>query len=61
MITSQQAKSACLEFGISKNKIAKDTGLSCPYLSNFELDKYDPNDGVQRNVKGLLYQRGNYF
>ncbi|CAC9584630.1 hypothetical protein BHECKSOX_1508 [Bathymodiolus heckerae thiotrophic gill symbiont] len=39
MITSQQAKSACLEFGISKNKIAKDTGLSCPYLSNFELDK----------------------
>ncbi len=61
MITSQQAKSARLELGVSQNKIAKDTGLSRPYLSNFELGKYEPNDEFKETLKAYYAKEGVVF
>lgn len=61
MITSQQAKSARLELGVSQNKIAKDTGLSRPYLSNFELGKYEPNNEFKETLKAYYAKEGVVF
>ena len=61
MITSQQAKSARLELGISQNKVAKETGLSRPYLSNFELGRYNPKDDFKETLKAFYVKEGVIF
>jgi transcriptional regulator with XRE-family HTH domain len=61
IITSISAKYARLELGISQNKVAKDTGLSRPYLSNFELGKYNPNDDFKETLKAYYLKEGIIF
>jgi transcriptional regulator with XRE-family HTH domain len=61
IITSTSAKSARLELGISQNKVAKDTGLSRPYLSNFELGKYNPDDEFKETLKSYYIKEGVIF
>jgi transcriptional regulator with XRE-family HTH domain len=61
IITSISAKYARLELGISQNKVAKDTGLSRPYLSNFELGKYNPNDDFKETLKAYYLKEGIVF
>jgi transcriptional regulator with XRE-family HTH domain len=61
IITSISAKYARLELGISQNKVAKATGLSRPYLSNFELGKYNPNDDFKETLKAYYLKEGIVF
>ncbi len=61
MITSTQAKYARFELGISQNKVAKDTGLSRQYLTNFELDKYNPNEKFKETLKAYYEKNGVIF
>ncbi len=61
MITSTQAKYARFELGISQNKVAKDTGLSRQYLTNFELDKYNPNEKFKETLKAYYSKEGIIF
>ncbi len=61
MITSTQAKSARLELGISQKKVSKETGLSLPYLSHFELGKYNPDDDFRETLKAYYSKKGVIF
>ncbi len=61
IITPIQAKSSRLQLGISQNKVAKDTGLSRPYLCNFELGKYNPNQEFKETLKAYYSKEGIIF
>ncbi len=61
MVTSQQAKTARLQLGLSQNLIAKTTGLSRPYLSNFEADKFNPKDEFKETLKAFYIKEGVIF
>jgi transcriptional regulator with XRE-family HTH domain len=61
MITSKQAKESRLKLGISQNFIAKETGLSRPYLSNFEAGSFNPNDEFLETLKAFFEKHGIKF
>ncbi len=61
IITPIQAKSSRLQLGISQNKVANETGLSRPYLCNFELGKYNPNKEFKETLKAYYSKEGIIF
>ncbi len=61
IITPIQAKSSRLQLGISQNKVANETGLSRPYLCNFELGKYNPNQEFKETLKAYYAKEGVIF
>lgn len=61
IITPTQAKSARLKMGISQNKVAVETGLSRPYLCNFEVGKFNPNDDFKETLKAYYLKEGIIF
>jgi transcriptional regulator with XRE-family HTH domain len=58
MITSKQAKDYRLKLGLSQNLIAKATGLSRPYLSNFEAGKFDPDHEFKETLEAFFTKQG---
>jgi transcriptional regulator with XRE-family HTH domain len=58
MITSKQAKDYRLKLGLSQNLIAKATGLSRPYLSNFEAGKFDPDHEFKETLEAFFIKQG---
>ncbi len=61
IITPTQAKFARLQLGISQNRVAEQTGLSRPYLSNFEVGKFNPNEEFQETLKAYYSKEGIIF
>ncbi len=61
IITPTQAKSARLKMGISQNKVAVETGLSRPYLCNFEVGKFNPSDDFKETLKAYYSKEGIIF
>ncbi len=58
MITSKQAKEYRLSLGLSQNFITKATGLSRPYLSNFEAGKFDPDLEFKETLEAFFVKQG---
>ncbi len=58
MITSKQAKEYRLSLGLSQNFISKATGLSRPYLSNFEAGKFDPDLEFKETLEAFFIKQG---
>ncbi len=61
IITPTQAKSARLQLGISQNRVAEETGLSRPYLCNFEVGKFNPGDDFKETLKAYYLKEGIIF
>ncbi len=61
IITPTQAKSARLQLGISQNRVAEETGLSRPYLCNFEVGKFNPSDDFKETLKAYYLKEGIIF
>ena len=61
MITSKQAKESRLKLALSQNFIAKEAGLSRPYLSNFEAGSYKPNNDFLETLKAFFEKHGVKF
>ncbi len=61
IITPAQAKSARLQLGISQNRVAEETGLSRPYLSNFEVGKFNPSNDFKETLRAYYLKEGIIF
>ncbi len=61
IITPTQAKSARLQLGISQNRVAEETGLSRPYLCNFEVGKFNPSNDFKETLKAYYSKEGIIF
>lgn len=58
MITNKQAKEYRLKLGLSQNFISKATGLSRPYLSNFEAGKFNPDHEFKETLQAFFIKQG---
>lgn len=61
IITPTQAKSARLQLGISQNRVAEETGLSRPYLCNFEVGKFNPSNDFKETLRAYYLKEGIIF